>query len=122
MRIMKKKYSTNYQFCLRQALLVVIGLHVTAGLGGRYSSNGQYRNQQACTYRYHATPLLYVSPVGGIKSSHDDILDKDEGTTIKVSYEGQSCDIKVLPNESILSALERQSLYVQSQLTALPDM
>ncbi len=44
------------------------------------------------------------------------------GTTVAVSYEGQSCNIQVLPNESILSALERQAKYVQSQLTTLPDM
>jgi ferredoxin len=43
-------------------------------------------------------------------------------TTITISYEGQSCDINVQPQESILSALERQSIHIQTQLTTLPDM
>jgi ferredoxin len=43
------------------------------------------------------------------------------GTNIAVSYDGESCHIIVLPNESILSALERQSIQVQSHLTSLPD-
>jgi ferredoxin len=44
------------------------------------------------------------------------------GTTITVSYAGKSCNITVGNSESILSALERQSTFVKSQLTDLPDL
>jgi ferredoxin len=44
------------------------------------------------------------------------------GTTITVSYAGQACNITVGINESILAALERQSTFIQSHLTALPDL
>lgn len=63
----------------------------------------------------------------GCYSSHcsdiveDQSLDRP-GTTITVSYAGQACNITVGSNESILSALERQSTYIQSHLTNLPDL
>jgi ferredoxin len=43
-------------------------------------------------------------------------------SNITVSYEGQTCDVTVMPNESILAALERQSMHIRMHLTALPDM
>ena len=42
--------------------------------------------------------------------------------TLTVSYGGQSCEITVLPEETILAALERQSQHLKSHLTALPEM
>ena len=81
----------------------------------------------------HSIGVRYLThKIERLKSSRDDLIESIEnaenndknsiGTTVTVSYEGQSCNIIVLPNESILAALERQSIYVQSQLTTLPDM
>ena len=120
--IMHTKVSNSFQFCLCQALLVIIGLHESAGLEFRYVTS---HGRPHIAYRYHSSRRLVTL----IKSSQDDSIENDEasggklaGTTVKVSYEGQSCTIKVFPNESILSALERQSIDIQSHLTALPEM
>ena len=109
----------NVQYsCLRQVLLLVIGFHACCrGFDGRLSLS-HYRG-------HHRTHSMTPRPMMVVPSNHGNNVNDENsaiGTTITVSYEGQSCNIQVLPNESILSALERQAKYVQSQLTTLPDM
>jgi ferredoxin len=41
---------------------------------------------------------------------------------VSISHEGDSCDITIFPEESILDALERQTRILQRQLPSLPEL
>jgi ferredoxin len=41
---------------------------------------------------------------------------------VSISYEGDSCDITIFPEESILDALERQARILKRQLPSLPEL
>ena len=127
---MQKTFASTIQSCHLVVFIVAIGLSSCTGLECRYVSLGRRNNFMS---NRHSIGVRYLThKIERLKSSRDDLIESIEnaenndknsiGTTVTVSYEGQSCNIIVLPNESILAALERQSIYVQSQLTTLPDM